>query len=111
MPTTPKSNLWRVRAGPAVPSACTNAAGFAASRDDGCMWMATSFSRRRWRLAFLAACLLLAVWSVLVEPRWIAAREIEHAVPQWQGAPGLKVAVASDWHFSKRPLWRVTTVA
>jgi predicted MPP superfamily phosphohydrolase len=71
--------------------------------------MATPRSRARW--AILAALTGLAVWSVGIEPRWIAAREIDHAVPQWQGPPGLKVAVASDWHFTRRPLWRVTTVA
>lgn len=73
--------------------------------------MAMSARRARWRWVLPAVLLLLAVWTAVIEPRWIAAREIEHAVPQWQGPPGLKVAVASDWHLSKRSLWRVTTVA
>jgi uncharacterized protein len=64
----------------------------------------------RWRWAIYGLILLLAVWSVLVEPRWVAQRQIAHAVPQWPGPAGLKVAVASDWHFTKRALWRVMTV-
>lgn len=60
---------------------------------------------------FLGLALLLAVWSFAIEPRWVAQREIEHAVPQWQGAPGLKVAVASDWHFSRSALRGVMTAA
>ena len=65
---------------------------------------------RRWKIAAWALRLLvvlLFIWAVLIEPRWVAHREISEAVPHWQGPPGLKVAVASDWHFSKRPLWRV----
>ncbi len=54
--------------------------------------------------------LLLGTWTVIIEPRWVAHREIADTVPSWQGPPGLKVAVASDWHFSKRPLWRVMTL-
>ncbi|GAC1532837.1 MAG: metallophosphoesterase [Ramlibacter sp.] len=52
--------------------------------------------------------LLLAVWSVGIEPRWVAARRIEHKVPGWHGPP-LKVAVASDWHISRDAFWRVMT--
>ena len=63
------------------------------------------------RLAFVAIAVLLAVWTVLIEPRWIAVRALAHGVPGWQGPPGLKVAVASDWHFTQRALWRVNTVA
>lgn len=66
--------------------------------------------RRTRRLALLVAVLLVLVWTVGIEPRWVAAREIEVAVPKWAGPPGLKVAVASDWHFTKRPLRRVMTV-
>jgi predicted MPP superfamily phosphohydrolase len=65
--------------------------------------------RMRW-LWPLLALLLLALWTVIIEPRWLAGRHIEHTVPKWQGPQGLKVAVASDWHFTKRPLWRVTTI-
>lgn len=53
---------------------------------------------------------LLFIWAMLIEPRWVAHREISETVPGWKGPPGLKVAVASDWHFSKRALWRVMTV-
>ena len=58
---------------------------------------------------FLLVLLLPAVWAFVIEPRWVAQREIDHAVPNWRGPAGLKVAVASDWHFSRRPLWRVMT--
>ena len=47
------------------------------------------------------ATLLLGTWTVIIEPRWVAHREIRETVPDWQGPPGLKVAVASDWHFSE----------
>lgn len=55
------------------------------------------------------AALLLGVWSVGIEPRWVAQRQINSAVPQASNLAGLKVAVASDWHFTSRPLWRVMT--
>jgi len=61
------------------------------------------------RVVYLVV-LLLVVWSFGIEPRWVAQREIEHAVPQWQGQPGLKVAVAADWHLTKRGWWMVTSV-
>ncbi|RYF44050.1 MAG: metallophosphoesterase [Comamonadaceae bacterium] len=72
-------------------------------------------TRTVWRLrrVWLALALLavaLAAWSVLVEPRWVAVRALAHSVPGWQGPAGLKVVVASDWHFTKRALWRVMTV-
>lgn len=63
--------------------------------------------KRALRIGF-ALLLLLAVWSVGIEPRWVAARRIEHRLPGWQGPP-LKVAVASDWHISNQPFWRVMT--
>ncbi|SFU93014.1 hypothetical protein SAMN05216350_108202 [Polaromonas sp. YR568] len=59
---------------------------------------------------FSLAVLLLATWAFIIEPRWVAHREITETVPNWQGPPGLKVAVASDWHFTKQPLRRVMTV-
>lgn len=65
---------------------------------------------RRARFIVYGIALLLAVWSFGIEPRWVAQREIEHAVPQWQGQPGLKVAVAADWHLTKRAWWGVTSV-
>ncbi len=68
-------------------------------------------SRKRpwWSWLLLALLVLPAVWAFGIEPRWVAQREIEHAVPQWRGPAGLKVAVAADWHFSRRPFWRVMT--
>jgi predicted MPP superfamily phosphohydrolase len=64
--------------------------------------------KRAWKVIGLAI-VLLAVWSVGIEPRWVAARRIEHKVAGWQGPP-LKVAVASDWHISRDAFWRVMTV-
>ena len=61
------------------------------------------------RCIVYAAVLLAALWAFLIEPRWVAHREISETVPGWRGPPGLKVAVASDWHFTRRPLWRVMT--
>ncbi|MBC5783936.1 metallophosphoesterase [Ramlibacter sp. USB13] len=66
--------------------------------------------RNRWRLAFGFFLVALAAWSVLLEPRWIARREQRVEVAQPAPARSLRVAVASDWHLSLRPLWRVTTV-
>lgn len=64
----------------------------------------------RWGL--VAVCLLTgaALWSVLIEPRWLAVRDIPVSMPNWQGPDKLKVAVAADWHLTRRALWRVTTV-
>lgn len=66
--------------------------------------------RLKFRWLFWTFVLAMACWVVLIEPRWLARRDIAHAVAHWQGPPGLKVAVASDWHFTKRPLMRVMTV-
>jgi predicted MPP superfamily phosphohydrolase len=69
--------------------------------------------KSRWAIGFMAfvlAVLSLGAWVVLIEPRWVAHREISETVPNWKGPLGLKVAVASDWHFTKRPLRRVMTV-
>ena len=68
--------------------------------------------RSAWKIAvtLLVLTLLLGFWAVIVEPRWVARRDISLGVPNWQGPSGLKVAVASDWHFTKRPLLRVMTV-
>lgn len=68
---------------------------------------------RRLRIArWIAGSLLLALaaWSAFIEPRWLARRDIAVALPNWGAAPPLRIAVASDWHFTKRPLWRVTSV-
>lgn len=51
-------------------------------------------------LYLLLALALLAIWGFLIEPRWAAHREIAVEVPGWRGPPGLKVAVASDWHIA-----------
>lgn len=66
--------------------------------------------RSCWACVLVPVVLLLGTWVVIIEPRWVAHREISETVPDWKGPPGLKVAIASDWHFTKRPLWRVMTV-
>lgn len=69
--------------------------------------------KSRWYLlagAMALAALLLGIWAAIVEPRWVAPRQLSHSVSGWQGPAGLKVAVASDWHFTRRALWRVMTV-
>jgi len=62
-------------------------------------------------LTLLVLLLLLGAWMVLIEPRWVARRDIEVTVRGWQGPAGLKVAVASDWHIGHEALKRVMTVA
>jgi len=62
------------------------------------------------RLLPWLAILLLAGYASLVEPRWLARRDLTHEVAQWQGPRPLKVAVAADWHLSKRWFWRVMTL-
>jgi predicted MPP superfamily phosphohydrolase len=72
--------------------------------------MATSADRRwprRAALAAVAVLLLLATWSLGIEPRWVAQRQVDVRLPGWQRPP-LKVAVASDWHLT-RSAWRVMT--
>lgn len=51
---------------------------------------------------------LLAIWSVLIEPRWTAHRVLDAKLPNQQ-ILGLKVIHTSDWHFTKKPIWRVMT--
>lgn len=69
-----------------------------------------TISKAKRRIAVWGVLLLHVLWGVVLEPRWVAMREFEHAVPQWQGQPGLKVAVASDWHIS-RSAWGVMSPA
>jgi len=54
--------------------------------------------------------LLLVIWSVIVEPRWVVKREINLNLTKNKELKGLKVVLTSDWHFTKRPLWRVMTI-
>lgn len=60
------------------------------------------------RRFFYIFCLLMFIWCVLIEPRWVAKRELNASLPNQQKL-GLKVVLTSDWHLSKRPLWRVMT--
>jgi predicted MPP superfamily phosphohydrolase len=62
----------------------------------------------RWKLLLLVAMLFGAAWTVLIEPRWVARRDLQVAVPRWPHT--LRVAVASDWHLTRHALWRVMTV-
>lgn len=48
------------------------------------------------------------MWCVLIEPRWVAKREFNALLPHSKPL-GLKVVVTSDWHLTKRLLWRVMT--
>ncbi|ANH68000.1 metallophosphoesterase [Mitsuaria sp. 7] len=61
-------------------------------------------------LFVLLALALLAVWGFLIEPRWVARRDIPVQVANWRGPPGLKVVVASDWHIAHE-FKRVMTMA
>jgi uncharacterized protein len=63
--------------------------------------------RKHWKNIVRGTVVLLAFYSVIIEPRWVAQRNIEVSLPI---SSPLKVAVASDWHFTKNPLWRVMTV-
>lgn len=70
-------------------------------------------TRRRLPVLRIAAAVLLlalAVWTVAVEPRWVAARVEPLSSAQWQAPAGLKVAVAGDWHLTTRSAWRITSV-
>lgn len=53
---------------------------------------------------------LLVIWCVIIEPRWVAKREINLNLTKTRELKGLKVVLTSDWHFTKRPLWRVMTI-
>ncbi len=59
---------------------------------------------------FFIAILLLTLWSVLIEPRWVAHRNFDAKFNKAEPL-GLKVILTSDWHFTKSPLWRVMTHA
>ncbi|MFW5431463.1 MAG: metallophosphoesterase [Methylophilaceae bacterium] len=53
---------------------------------------------------------LLTIWSVFIEPRWVAHRVLDAKFPNIKPL-GLTVIHTSDWHFTKKPLWRVMTHA
>lgn len=53
---------------------------------------------------------LLAIWSVFIEPRWVAHKVLDAKLPN-QKTLGLKVILTSDWHFTKNAVWRVMTHA
>jgi len=61
------------------------------------------------RIATAVLLLALAVWTAVIEPRWVAARVEPLSSAQWQAPAGLKVALAGDWHLSTRSLWRITS--
>lgn len=52
---------------------------------------------------------VLIVWSVLIEPRWVAVRHIHATLPHATAPLKLKIAIVSDWHFTQRALWRIMT--
>lgn len=53
---------------------------------------------------------ILVIWSIFIEPRWVAHRATDTTLPD-QKPLGLKVIHTSDWHFTKRAIWRVMTHA
>ena len=59
---------------------------------------------------FYALLILAFLWTVIIEPRWVAKREIVLNLTKTGQLNGLKVVLCSDWHFTKRPLWRVMTI-
>ncbi|MDQ0037521.1 putative MPP superfamily phosphohydrolase [Variovorax boronicumulans] len=63
----------------------------------------------RVRIAAAVLLLALAVWTVVIEPRWVAARVEPLGSAQWKPPAGLKVAMAGDWHLTTRSAWRVTS--
>jgi predicted MPP superfamily phosphohydrolase len=66
--------------------------------------------KRPWgRIAAALVLTALAAWGFVVEPRWVAARVEPLASAQWRPPPGLKVAMAGDWHLTTRSAWRVTS--
>jgi len=70
-------------------------------------------TRRRLPVLRIAAAVLLlalAVWTVAIEPRWVAARVEPLSSAHWQAPAGLKVAMAGDWHLTTRSAWRITSV-
>ena len=56
----------------------------------------------------LILLLLLGVWSVLIEPRWVAHRIQNTTLPDGKKR-GLKIVHTADWHITKQPFWRVMT--
>jgi predicted MPP superfamily phosphohydrolase len=72
-----------------------------------------SGTHRRFPLVRTVAAVLLlalAVWTVVIEPRWVAARVEPLSSATWTAPAGLKVAVAGDWHLTTRSAWRITSV-
>jgi uncharacterized protein len=56
-------------------------------------------------------CVAIAfIWTVIIEPRWVAKREIAYKLIKNNELAGLKVVLTSDWHFTKRPLWKVMSI-
>ena len=69
--------------------------------------MTPAFRRRLILGALLAGA---ALWSIGLEPRWVAERTERLQPAAWGGAPSLRVAVASDWHLTTRAIERVVTI-
>lgn len=56
----------------------------------------------------LILLLLIGIWAVFIEPRWVAHRIQDTTLPDGKKR-GLKILHTADWHLSKQPLWRVMT--
>lgn len=67
--------------------------------------------KKKFGKLFFLFLILIIIWSVIIEPRWVAKREIKLNLTKTSELNGLKIVLTSDWHLTKRPLWRVMTVA
>lgn len=72
----------------------------------GMFTIKTKLSLRKTSFLLIVAAFL---WAVIIEPRWVAKREIALNLTKTSELKGLKVVLTSDWHLTKRPLWRVMT--
>ena len=57
------------------------------------------------RIFLAAGVLAVALWAVVIEPRWLRVRPRELAVPGWsEGLDGLRVAILADLHAGAPPV-------
>ncbi|MGB2831753.1 MAG: metallophosphoesterase [Methylotenera sp.] len=59
---------------------------------------------------FYALIAFAFLWTVMIEPRWVAQREMSFKLTKTSELKGLKIVLSSDWHLTKHPLWRVMTI-
>jgi uncharacterized protein len=70
------------------------------------------FTNKKWsyKALFYLIVAVAFIWTVIIEPRWVAKREIPIKLSENNHLKGLKVVLTSDWHFTKRPLWKVMSI-